>query len=186
MRRTLALFVAFLGLVALAPRDAAAGVPIPCTGEHVVSVVETPPGMRLPSRDGKGVHVDLGYLFKGCLSGKWVAYPGSGSAYYDLPEPAMRLILASAGLTAYPSPPSFLLTPSASWAAWLWILVGAFVVIGTLLSKLAGLETLADAGTPAQAPTSSPATSAAGAPRAGTLRQSRVVDTGRTGFGRRR
>jgi hypothetical protein len=119
--------------------EASAGIPIPCTGEKVVTVKETPPEMRLPTREGP-VHVNLGYLFKGCTDGEWVAYSGSGSSFYRLPEPAMRVLLASAGLSDFPSKPSFLLTPSASWAAWLWIVMGGFFLVGALKNKAAARQ----------------------------------------------
>lgn len=115
--------------------EAVAGLPIPCTGEHLVTVVETPPSMRLPTRDGKGLHINLGYKFNGCTGGEWVAYSGTGSRYFRLTEPQLRLLLASAGRADIPERPSFLLTPSASWAAWLWIVLGGVIVFCAIFGR---------------------------------------------------
>lgn len=110
-------------------RQADAGVPIPCTGESVVTVKEAPAAAR--------TKMHLGYKFIGCSRGEWVAYTGSGSRYYKLNEAQLAQLLASVGLRELPTPPSYLLTPSASWVAWLWILAGVIIALGTGLAEYA-------------------------------------------------
>ena len=104
----------------LVPGEASAGIPIPCTGEHLVLVEELPEDVKIPTSNGL-VHVDLGYKFSGCTGGKWVGYPGSGRTYYNLPEAVLELYMIRAGLKGLPREPSYLFTFSASWPAWLWV-----------------------------------------------------------------
>lgn len=124
-----------------------AGIPIPCTGEHLVTVKETPPNLTVPAGEGKTAHINLGYKFDGCFSGEWVGYSGEGSRYYKLNDLQLKALVLAAGLTDVPSPPSFMLTFSASWAAWLWIVILGFAGLGMLKTnrQQEALETVAAA-----------------------------------------
>jgi len=119
---------AFIACV-LVPGNAFAGIPIPCTGEHLVLVEELPGDVKIQTSHGL-VHINLGYKFSGCTSGKWVGYPGSGRTYYDLPEAVLELYMIRAGLNGFPREPSYLFTFSASWPAWLWAGMLAFGAVG--------------------------------------------------------
>lgn len=124
------------GAVALA-QPAAAGIPLPCSGNKVVLVARTGPEIEVQAMSGRWIHADLGYRFSGCGGGDWVAYPGPKLGYQELDEAQVRAYAASAGLADVPDRPSYLLHPSASWATWLWILVGSFVAIGSMLAGFA-------------------------------------------------
>lgn len=127
-RRIATLAVVFMLSFGLA-RQADAGVPIPCTGESVVTVKEAPAAAR--------TKMHLGYKFSGCSGGEWVGYTGSGSRYYNLNEAQLAKLIVSVGLRELPSPPSFLLTPSASWYAWLWIVIGIVIAVCTGFAEYA-------------------------------------------------
>jgi hypothetical protein len=129
MRGGLLYFVCAFFACALVPGEASAGIPIPCTGEHLVLVEELPKDVRIPTSNGL-VHVNLGYKFSGCTGGKWVGYPGSGRTYYDLPEAVLELYMIRAGLNGLPREPSYLFTFSASWPAWLWAGMLGFGAVG--------------------------------------------------------
>lgn len=114
------LFLACMFAAALiGARQAEAGIPIPCTGQHVVLVGELPPDVQIQTRQGL-VHIDLGYKFTGCTGGKWVGYAGEGRAFYNLPQATLELYAFRAGLNGLPPEPSYLFTFSASWPVWLW------------------------------------------------------------------
>ena len=143
MRRALFLIFWVLTAIALAPPEAEAGIPIPCTGEHLVLVRELPQDVKIQTDQGM-THVNLGYKFSGCTSGKWVAYPGEGSTYYELPEAVLELYVIRAGLNGLPPPPSYLLTFSASWPVWLWAGIIGFAAMSFLAkSRKASAKTTA-------------------------------------------
>jgi len=143
MRRMLFLGFWALIAIALAPRGAEAGIPIPCTGEHLVLVRKLPEDVKIQTGQGL-THVNLGYKFSGCTDGKWVAYPGEGSTYYELPEAVLELYMIRAGLNGLPPPPSYLFTFSASWPVWLWAAVIGVAATGFLAkSRKAGTKTAA-------------------------------------------
>ncbi|MGE0768863.1 MAG: hypothetical protein AB7L90_20675 [Hyphomicrobiaceae bacterium] len=113
-----------------APRNAEAGLPIPCKGEHLVLVKDLPPDVKIQTDNGL-VHIDLGYNFSGCTSGRWVGYSEAGQRYYDVPESVLELYALRTGLRGLPPEPAYFFTFSASWRAWLWTGI-ALVSVGAL------------------------------------------------------
>jgi len=165
-----------------------AGIPIPCTGETIVKVldIDSVPG-RNPGIPGLIERpVDLGYKFSGCGNGRWVGYTGQSGRYLDLPEPVLKLLLLKAGRTEFPPAPSFMGTLSASWVVWMYIVLFIPVIIAGIFGKKpeAALTTAQDGPISpparAQAPLGPMATAAR--VRAPNI-QSRLG--GQPGFGRR-
>jgi hypothetical protein len=109
--------------------SAQAGIPIPCTATHFLKAED------VRAKDTSGREMVLYYEISGCSGGRWDGYRGADGKYHPLPPNV---------LSSLPAAPGF-------WAAarqnkvkflteWLWIVLGAFVVFGTLLSKLAGTD----------------------------------------------
>lgn len=100
--RSLALSaICFLAL-ASSPSAAEAKVPIPCTGDRLVKVVDISAEKQPP-----GVSVGLGYLFPGCFeTGEWIGYTGPTGSYIKLDESGLKRLLAMAGLSEPPPEPS--------------------------------------------------------------------------------
>jgi hypothetical protein len=151
MCRGLLYFVCAFFACALVPNEASAGIPIPCTGEHLVLVRQLPDDVKIQTHRGL-VHINLGYKFSGCTDGKWVGYSGTGRTYYDLPEAVLELYVIRAGLRGLPREPSYLFTLSASWSAWLWAGMLGFGAVGALgRSKAAGPKAPGEATQPSEA-----------------------------------
>lgn len=133
----LSLFVALLTV----PTTALAGVPIPCTGEAVIKVLDIPAlkGLEIQANRGqREKSLDLGYKYTGCFSGKWVGYLGSSRSYLPLNENQLKMLLAAAGLDQPPPVPGFWSAPlSVQWPVFLWGGIIGFVVVGTALSGYA-------------------------------------------------
>ncbi len=101
--------LAVMSLVVV-PDRAEAGVPIPCTGESLVKVLDIPV-LASEEVDARGRTTvsrrDLGYKFSGCTGGEWVVHVGSDSRYIPLSDGQLQLMLLAAGLTEPPPVPSF-------------------------------------------------------------------------------
>ncbi len=114
-------------------------IPIPCTGEKIIKVADFH-DMTRPD----GTRIDLGYLFQGCFSGKWIGYVGSTSSYLNLPDGVVEVLALSRGLTAMPPVPGFW---SSAWAnkwqfgtEWAWMVIVGFLGCVAILRKLGGLD----------------------------------------------
>lgn len=133
----LSLFAALLAL----PATALAGLPIPCTGEAVIKVLDVPAlkGLEIQANRGqREKRLDLGYKYTGCFSGTWVGYLGSNRSYLTLNENQLKMLLAAAGLQQPPAEPGFWSAPfSVQWPVFLWGVVIGFVVVGSVLSSYA-------------------------------------------------
>ncbi len=83
--------------------SADAKIPIPCTGDRLVKILD------IPALSGKGPNnadVGLGYKFPGCFSdGEWVGYIDSRN-FVQLDENRLKTVLAAAGLKSTPPVPS--------------------------------------------------------------------------------
>lgn len=105
---------------------AAAGIPIPCTGEKLFKVSEQ--GVARP--DGSTIH--LGYKTSYCISGEWVGYV-SDSQYLKLPNAADEASIAAAfGYESLPEAPGFFSAPGTFWVEWLWLVIGGFGVFSMM------------------------------------------------------
>lgn len=103
--------VALVGVVLIAGTSvAAAGVPIPCTGERLVKVVDVPllRGVTIKAnRDLTDKRLDLGYKFIGCFGGgEWVGHVGHDTRYLPLNDETLTALLKAAGLKQLPPTPS--------------------------------------------------------------------------------
>jgi len=107
-----------------------AGIPIPCTGTHVLKATDF-----RSAADANGQAIVPYYVVDGCSDGRWDGYRTADGKYHQL-TPGV--------LSSIPEAPRFWAAAWQNklqfWAEWLWILVGAFVVIGTALSKLSGAD----------------------------------------------
>jgi hypothetical protein len=119
--------IAVLGLTAMA---AEAKVPIPCTGEKVVKVMDLPK-VEAFSMPG-GQHVDLGYLYQSCFSGKWIGYVAGSSRYMSWKDGMLPEAMAAGGVSSMPQEPGFfwglIHAPRAFMAEWAWIVT--IIIIG--------------------------------------------------------
>jgi hypothetical protein len=108
--------------------SAEAGIPIPCTATHVFK------GTDLHAMSQSGQEMAVYYVISGCSDGRWDGYRTADGKYHKL-TPSI--------LASIPEAPRFWASAwqnkAKFWVEWLWIAIGAFVVIGTLLSKLAGV-----------------------------------------------
>ena len=135
--RLLGLAVVMLG-AGIVP--AQAKVPIPCTGESIVKVLDIPAtrGLELPVNKGMPEPVlNLGYKFKYCFGGEWVGHVGGESRYLPLDDNGLKALLALAGLTAPPPTPTIFSHPSAHMALWTWLIVLGCVGVGCYVQKKA-------------------------------------------------
>lgn len=155
MRRYLHFPLALLLLVAV-PSVAEAGIPIPCTGESIVKVLDIPvlaqvevdaAGRRIEKR------FDLGYKFSGCTGGEWVAYVGNDREYVSVSQARLQDMLRAAGRSELPPAPSFW-SSSNSTPVYIWTAIIGFGILFSVFQKGAGAgsgpsgksaETLADA-----------------------------------------
>ncbi|MFM2423169.1 MAG: hypothetical protein RL291_1699 [Pseudomonadota bacterium] len=122
----LATFV--LSLILLNAPAKAAKLPIPCTGETLVKVLDIPQSQTVIGR-----RIDLGYKFTGCSGGEWVGYTGSSSSYLPLKPEMLTALLALAGLDAPPPVPNRL---SSGGYGWFWpvaLLVGFLVLLKNVI-----------------------------------------------------
>lgn len=117
----------------LAPTAAEAKIPIPCTGDRIVKVVDIPAAKQPPN-----MAIDLGYKFPGCFEdGEWVGYTGKTNSYIKLDEPRLKLVLDMAGLKEPPPAPSRWQYPwEALFTEILLVGVIAAVILWQLLSSL--------------------------------------------------
>lgn len=120
-------FLITIVLALVLPATAEAGkVPIPCTGERLVKVLDIP----WPATGGMP-KIDLGYKFTGCWGGEWVGYTGGSGKYLQLSTEQMTILLLMAGRKELPSPPFRLFHPGAMWVEWLWALIVLFALAST-------------------------------------------------------
>ena len=79
------LLVLFLAFTVALPSVAAANLPLPCTGETLVKVLDIPAlrGVGIPANKSmKEKRLDLGWKFSGCFSGgTWVGHLGDSKIY---------------------------------------------------------------------------------------------------------
>lgn len=110
--------------------SAQAGIPIPCTATHFLKAADLH-GVR----DASGQEIAPYYNVFGCADGRWDGYRGAEGKYHKL-NPSI--------LSSLPKAPGFWASAwqnkTKFWVEWLWIVVGAFVVVGTLLCKLSGTD----------------------------------------------
>lgn len=136
MRSICHLSVALLLLVA-APSAAEAGVPIPCTGESIVKVLDIP-SLAQVDVDAQGRRIerrfDLGYKFSGCFGGEWVAHVGSDHKYVTVGEAKLQQMLRAAGRSELPPAPSFWSSGN-SIPVYIWLGILTVGAIGAVLSK---------------------------------------------------
>lgn len=135
---------AFIGLLTLGAATvvgvapASAGIPIPCTGETLVKVLDIPAlaGIEVPAnRTMATKRLDLGWKFTGCSGGEWIGHIGSNSSYVSLDAERLTMLLGAAGLTEPPPVPSFWSTSSNYGPVLLWGGIGILAVFGTLAQK---------------------------------------------------
>lgn len=115
-----------------------AGIPLPCTGESIVKVLDVPAtkGLSIPANRDMDIKViDLGYKFKGCLGGEWVGYIGSSRRYLPLTPSALKSLLELAGRKEPPPVPTMLTHPSGNMANWFWLVMLGLVVVGSFLKR---------------------------------------------------
>lgn len=113
-------------------------VPIPCTGESIVHVLDIPAtkGLEIPAnKDMETKVLNLGYKFKYCFWGEWVGHLGSDSRYLPLTEHSLTMLLASAGLTEPPSRPTIFSHPSANWVFWMYVVVFGCIAVSIAFKK---------------------------------------------------
>ncbi len=104
---------------------AEAKVPIPCTSEKIVKVAALPKTAEFALPNGQ--HINLGYLYTGCLSGRWIGYVGSSSRYMTWKDDMLPEVAAAAGIKALPDPPGLVWglfnAPGAFWVEWMYAIV---------------------------------------------------------------
>lgn len=136
MRRYLHFPLALLLLVAVSSA-AEAGIPIPCTGESIVKVLDIP-GLAQVEVDAMGRRIekrfDLGYKFSGCSGGEWVAHVGSDREYVSVSQVRLQDMLRAAGRTELPPVPSFW-SSSNSTPVYIWLAIIGFAIVATVLQK---------------------------------------------------
>jgi hypothetical protein len=106
--------------------SAQAGVPIPCLATRFLKAADFPAAKDMNGRD-----MVLYYNVFGCSDGRWDGYLGADGKYHPLTPQLLSSIPEAPGFWA-----SAWQNKAKFWVEWLWIVIGVFVVIGTLLSKL--------------------------------------------------
>lgn len=156
MRVLLQSLIAAASLWLVVP-PAQAGIPIPCTGETVVKVldIDSVPGRKPGIAGLTERRIDLGYKFNGCSGGGWVGYTGEYRNYLALPEPLLKLLLLKVGRTEFPPAPSFMGTFSASWVVWMYIVLSIPILLAGIFGKNQRAPAGAIAETEAVAPPAS-------------------------------
>ncbi len=142
--------LAVMSLVVV-PDRAEAGVPIPCTGESLVKVLDIP-ALASEEVDAHGRKTvsrrDLGYKFSGCTGGEWVVHVGSDSRYIPLSDGQLQLMLLAAGLTEPPPVPSFW-SSRQSVPVYIWGFAVGLLAIGALFKGRGEQQGAGDAGSAA-------------------------------------
>ena len=138
MRKVMqALAIAYALFAVIGP--AQAGIPIPCTGDTIVKVLDLDTADIAAAQSAKSgkpaKKIDLGYKFSGCTGGEWVGYIGDSRRYLPLPEETLKLLLAKSGRSEFPPVPSFMGTIAASWVVWLYIVLFVPVLIAGIFGK---------------------------------------------------
>lgn len=111
-------------------------VPIPCTGESLVKVVDIPATEALI-----GKRVDLGYKFSGCSGGDWVGYVGSSSQYVRLTPEMLNQLLAAANLKEPPEVPNRLLNGGYGYFWPIMLLIGlVFAIVRPIVARIVRAE----------------------------------------------
>jgi hypothetical protein len=115
-----------------------AGIPIPCTGETIVHVLDVPAtkGLEISANKDMDTKVlNLGYKLKNCFWGEWVGHIGSSSRYLPLSDDALKMLLTAAGRTEPPARPTVFTYPGANWYFWLWVVAFAWIVLAAIFKK---------------------------------------------------
>lgn len=187
----------WMGVVAalvLAPTAAQAGVPIPCTGETLVKVVDVPAfrGMKIKANaDLDEKRLDLGYKFIGCFGGgQWVGYLGHSTRYLPLDDKMLQGLVQAAGLKQLPPVPSRLFYWEPMKIPLLWVgILGFGIIFGQRSQRNAKAAQPAPAGADPNAAVNTALAehlarrSQAAPPSA--PRRTPAVTAARPGFGRR-
>ena len=123
LRRVLVACALLLAFASSSPVQA--GIPIPCTASRVI------PATDLGVMNKGGREMLLYYTVSGCSAGRWDGYLTADGKYHQLTPAILSSIPAAPGFwaAAWQNKAKF-------WVEWLWVAIGAFVVIGTLLTKL--------------------------------------------------
>jgi hypothetical protein len=124
----LAVFVVSLVLLKAPAEAAKLPIPIPCTGETLVKVLDIPQSETVIGR-----RIDLGYKFTGCSGGEWIGYIGSSSSYLPLKPEMLSALLMLAGRDAPPPVPNRLTSGGYGWFWPLALLLGLFVLLKHLI-----------------------------------------------------
>ncbi len=149
MAQRLIAFWVVLAALCFGSMSAQAKVPIPCTSEKIVKVANLPrtSEFTLPS----GQQIDLGYLYQGCFSGKWIGYVGASNRYMNWTDGMLPDVIAASGMKALPPEPGLLrglfTSPGQFWVEWLF----AVIVVGGVLAKVFGPQTASQSEPVAQA-----------------------------------
>lgn len=118
---------------------AEAKVPIPCTGEYLVKVLDIPmlDGLSIKANEGLAEKkLGLGYKFKGCFGGgEWIGYVGTGRSYVPLNPEQLQTLLEAAGRSTPPPVPSITSSSDAMFPIGLWSVVIFFAIAWTLFKK---------------------------------------------------
>jgi hypothetical protein len=85
----------------------------------------------LGAKDASGRDIVLYYYVDGCSAGQWDGYRTANGKYHRLTPTILSSIPQAPGFWAAARQ-----NKAKFWVEWLWIFIGAFVVIGTLLTKL--------------------------------------------------
>ena len=147
IRKASILSAALVGaFIALTPTAASAGIPIPCTGDRLVKIADLPEkfvmaGVEDLSRESLPKEkLQLSYLNKWCVTGKFVASLADGSGYYDLPQDMLPVIAILAKLESVPQAPSFWASAwhnkGTFWVEWMWLAFMALVSGAATKNKL--------------------------------------------------
>lgn len=136
-QRLIYAIAAFCAVACAGGAAEAAKVPIPCTSQKVVKVLELPMTEAFATQTGQ--HVDLGYLHDGCFSGKWVGYVDGGNRYVTFRPEGFAMALQTLGMTEPPSPPSVLTglirVPGQFWVEWVWIVALGCIGVSVVVSE---------------------------------------------------
>lgn len=157
LRRCLQVSLVVFACLLASPERAEAGrVPIPCTGESLVKVLDIP-ALAEAAVDAKGRKTekrhDLGYKFSGCLGGEWVVHVGSSSDYIPLSQGQLELMLLAAGLKDPPPVPSFW-SSGQSGPVYIWGVAIGLVAVGVYFQNRgqSGSQPSGNEGAAAQEP----------------------------------
>jgi hypothetical protein len=125
MFRRILLFVVTV-LASASVSSAHAGVPIPCTATRFIKAPELP-----SAKDLSGQRIELYYNMSGCTGSQWDGYKSLDGKYNRLSPNLLATLPKAPGFWA-----SAWQHKARFWVEWLWLFLAAFVVVGTLLSKL--------------------------------------------------